>query len=210
MRLKILQFALMSWVLCSADSLGMQNPSHNEISDLAAAAQQAQQRYEYSKAIELYQRAIHLSPGTAELYSNLGIAYHMAGQLQDARVAFEKALFLKGNLTVPKLFLGIEYCQASQPKKAISYLRKAVSEDPHDPVAQRWLAQSYYDGQDYTKAVRQLRVALGSNAKDPELLYLLGESCLKLSELRTRELGKSFPDSYLVQLIQSEAHEAKG
>lgn len=210
MRLAIWQFALVLLILCSSDSMGVQSQSQQEIGELAATAQQAQQNREYSKAIELYKRLIHLSPGTAELYSNLGVSCHMAGQLEDARVAFERALSLKGTLTVPKLFLGIEYCQASQPNKAIPYLLKAVTENPKDLIAGKWLAQSYFDVQDYLSAVRQLRGAIKSSEQDAELLYLLGESYLKLSELRTRELGRAFPDSHLVLLIHGQSSEAKG
>jgi tetratricopeptide (TPR) repeat protein len=63
-------------------------------------------RLDYDRAIEAFQKAVELCPGSFDFYNNLGIALHRAGRIDDAVVAFQHSL--KINPDQPKVmkFLG--------------------------------------------------------------------------------------------------------
>jgi tetratricopeptide (TPR) repeat protein len=189
-----------------------QQAASNETKRLAEIARAAEQNHDYSKAADAYKRLIHLVGPSGELYSNLGLAYHMAGEHEDARQAFEKALTLKSRLTVPNLFLGIEYQLLSRPEKSIPYLLKATQEAPDDPLPHKKLAESLMETEDYPKAIAQLRAAqsLPGEKEDPELFYDLGENYLKFSSLESSKLFERVPNSPFVNLALAQKYIAGG
>ncbi len=64
---------------------------------------------EFNAAALKYQRALTIQPNSAEAYSNLGVAYHMAGRLADAIAASRKALQIDRYMGSANLILGIDY-----------------------------------------------------------------------------------------------------
>src|SRR5258708_8341563 len=143
--IKVFFVAKLILVFASAGVSAVQAPASEQVSVLAAEAREAEQIHDYARAVEAYKKLVRLVPASGELYSNLGIAYHMRGEFEFARQSFEKALSLESQLVAPKVFLGIEYELQSRPEKAIEYLSKAVGENPADPLARKWLAQGYFD-----------------------------------------------------------------
>jgi tetratricopeptide (TPR) repeat protein len=185
-------------------------PQSADEGDLANEAASALQNQNYAHAIECYKKLLPLVGPNAELLSNLGIAYHLNGQLDLARKTFLKALALNGALASPKLFLGIEYEMMSSPHEAIKYLSQSVQQNPGDANARKWLAESYADAGDYSKSIAQLQSALQNGKPDSEMLYLLGESYLKLAGSQTVRLAQVAPASYLTLLIRAENSAVEG
>lgn len=186
--------------------------SSNEIQYWAETARGAEQKHDYLKAADAYKHLIHIVGPKGELYSNLGIAYHLAGHLEDACQAFEKALSLNSRLVVPNLFLGIDYQLLSRPDKSIPYLLKATQDAPDDPLPHKRLAESFMQTEDYPNAIAQFKLAqqLPGERLDPELFYDLGESYLKLSNMKSAELFESAPSSPFVNLMLADKYLAGG
>lgn len=60
------------------------------------------QRGLWREALYRFERATQLDPSYAEAHNNLGIGYEHEGELEKARIAYEKALELEPNNTLIK------------------------------------------------------------------------------------------------------------
>src|ERR1700677_4500828 len=103
----------------------IQSEDISQFDSLLVAARQAQARSDYAAAANYYRQAVKINSGIAELWANLGLMGHGAGDYTQAIQSFQKAARLAPSLYVPNLFLGIDYVHIGKAEEAVPFLLKA-------------------------------------------------------------------------------------
>ena len=88
-----------------------------------------------------YLKILKLSSPLAEVYNNLGIAYHQQNKFSKAIENFEKALEINPNSGGANFFLGVDYFKTRQYQRAIEPLEKARQLAPENVEAQLYLSR---------------------------------------------------------------------
>src|ERR1700761_1601721 len=69
----------------------------------AKAANEAESRNDFAKAVEEYSVVVKAMPSSAQMQSNLGVAFYFAGDKQRALTVLDRAMQIDPNLFVPHL-----------------------------------------------------------------------------------------------------------
>ena len=93
----------------------------------ARAGQFYNQRNDYQKAADYYERALMLSPENARVLFSLGLVYSNRGQYDRAIEVLERAIQLRPYLASPYNNLGLAYLRARRYNDAVIPLEKAFS-----------------------------------------------------------------------------------
>jgi len=177
------------------------------------AALDAQKRGQFAGAAQEYEAALKLIPGSADIFQNLGLVYHMDNRYQKAIQAFEKALALEPGLWASHLFLGIGCYKTNQFDRAATALAKAI--DLNSKAAELegrfWLGVTYKALGRNEDAIRELENRLKQTPRDIEVLYNLSDAYRssapqKATELLNRMLAID-PHSYRVKQMEGEVFE---
>jgi tetratricopeptide (TPR) repeat protein len=107
------------------------------------AAKQEQNRdariQDEQKAIDAYQKAIHLTPNDAGLHNNLGSVYAEMGKVADAQTEFQKAADLNPAGASGYYYnLGVVMVNQGKMEEASTALKKATDLDPDNANAFYW------------------------------------------------------------------------
>ena len=120
-------------IALAASTLAVAQPDRDaRFESLLAEAHNAQARSDFRGAAASYRQAVAIRPDIAELWSNLGLMQHQAGEYSQAAEAFRTALRLNPALFVPNLFLGLDLMQLNRPREATAYLLAAGKLNPND------------------------------------------------------------------------------
>ena len=150
---------------------------------------------DFSAAVLKYQRALSIQPSSAETYSNLGVAYHMAGRLADAIAAARKALQINRELAPANLILGIDLVKTGKAELAISPLEIVLNQDPLNRDALMALAGAYFSKHDFARATQTYRRELLSRPDDADAWFGQGICYEHLAEETTRQLANAASNS---------------
>ena len=121
---------------------------------VVSAAQDAMSRHDFKTAAEDYQQAVKMHPESAEMWANLGLMEHEAGEYGAAIKSFQQAIRLKPGLYVPNLFTGIDFLQTGNASQAIQFLAKAERMNKTDPEAPLELGRAYSAAGNFPAAAR--------------------------------------------------------
>ena len=105
------------------------SPSSQAVA-LAVEAGQLQATGRVSEAIELYRRALQLSPGFPAAWNNLGVAHRILGQLRDSVAACRRAVELQPTFAEAWTNLGNSWKDLGQSDAAIAAYRQALQLQP--------------------------------------------------------------------------------
>jgi tetratricopeptide (TPR) repeat protein len=147
-----------------------------QLQKLPSQAQEAVQRKEYDRAIELFSRVIDSGAFTDEphtmgdLYFGRGGAYHAKGDCTSAVVDYTKATEY---MTKGDLFYSLAGCHLilQQDDLALADLDKAIKSDPDAALYRTARCKLLFNKQDYAGAIPDCDKALAGNPKDKDLLY---------------------------------------
>lgn len=141
----------------------------------------------YAPAIEKLKLATELLEENAKprAWNHLGLAYHGAGQPEEAIQAYQQALRLNQNLTVTRFNLGCAYLDQNKLQDAISELNAYTVLDPK--VAPAWLklGSAYLRSRQFDAAEKSYQTALQLHPALPEALNGLG--LIQIQRKRLRE-----------------------
>lgn len=134
---------------------------------------------EYKKAVDEYQKAIALGPGTGGAaleipYFNMGMAYLRLGDQEQARLSFEKALAFKPDYVLASSALGAIYIQEGREQEGIALLEQTVRLGPGFIEPYLNLSQVYRIKGEFEKCMDLLQTALKINPESAEAHYELG------------------------------------
>jgi tetratricopeptide (TPR) repeat protein len=119
-------------------------------------AQQFQQRQQYDRAAEEYERALAADPTRLEPRLDLGDMMMRLERYPRARIYFERAMEDFPDSPRPCLKMGNYYLAINQPERARDYFRLATEKDPLYAEAYNNLAVMAMRDKNYTEAARLL------------------------------------------------------
>jgi tetratricopeptide (TPR) repeat protein len=187
-----------------------------DIPSLFREARDAEQRREFSTALEKYNRVLAIDPRIAEVWANKGLVLHELERRREALRAFERAAELKPSLLVPQLFRGLEHLHLGEPAEAIAPLEAALALAPGHAEALNALAHACLETGQFERAVGLFRqvIARGDAAEEP--YYGLAVAYLNWSKSTARKLveasspyGALLEAEYLAATGLAEPSEAK-
>ncbi len=190
-------------------SAAAQDPDQT-IQLLLTEARAAQSRGEFAQAADAYRKAVALEPSVPELWANLGLMDHEAGNHSEAISSLQHAIRLNQSLFVPQLFLGLEYLQSNKAEAALPHLESAVRLNPKDLQALRSLAKARATVGQVDKATDLYWLALRLNANEGSLWFDLGSSYLQLVENDARLMTSTYGESAYVKLRSAEVLATEG
>ena len=82
-------------------------------------------------AVSCFERAVRLSPQSAQAHSNLGVAYKSVGQLAQSETAYRTAISLDGKQAEPRNNLGNLLIEMGRAEEAIGSLKMALQLQPN-------------------------------------------------------------------------------
>lgn len=139
-----------------------------------SAAQEAQQRRDYSAAETEYRAVLAEVPNFAEVHMNLGLLFQLQNRTPEAMAEFRSALKIKPTLAGANFFLGVDYCKSGNGAKAIPYLKAASRQEPNRSDIWSWLAIAQEISGDHEAEVRTLNHALIMTASSPMVARVQG------------------------------------
>jgi tetratricopeptide (TPR) repeat protein len=165
----------------------------------------AQSANNISGAIASYQSALALRRDVPEVWANLGLMQHQAGDFAGALASFKAAYQLQPKLFVPLLFLGIENIQLNNRTDAVRYLSLARQLRPNDPEVYMNLGRAYFGLKQFENALVAYRRVTELNPKNGEAWYRLGITYLEMSESASGELATLNRQSPFFQRLEAES-----
>jgi tetratricopeptide (TPR) repeat protein len=130
--------------------------------------------HRYDEAIEQLKAATILLPKTPQAWNHLGLAYHGAGQLDQAQRAYKHALTLDFNLAAVRYNLGCLALEQNDPLTAIEHLTSYATFEPNS--AQGWvkLGDAQLRARRLDQAEKSYKNASELRPRSPEALNGLG------------------------------------
>ncbi len=170
-----------------------------------AKAVRAQSAGDVSAAILAYQSALTLRRDVPEVWANLGLMQHQAGDHAGALQSFTVAHQLQPKLFVPVLFLGIENLQLGNRVEAVRYLTIARQLRPNDREIYVNLGSAYFGLKQFENASLAYRRVTELNPSDGEGWYRLGITYLEMSEATAGDFARMNRESPFFQRLNAES-----
>jgi tetratricopeptide (TPR) repeat protein len=209
MRTTIAVLATMLAVAGAAPSV-LSQASSQEIAEHQQAAQQAEARDDFARAVEEYRLLTTWLPDNGQVWSNLGVALYFHNEFDRAADVMRHAIALNRELYSPHLFLGLSEARLSQPDSAIAELKKAIAINGADVLPHTWLGYEYVAQSNYERAVEQLKIASKSDAHNADIWYVLGQCYLDDDKEAIRQLWRVAPDGGRTWQLAAEQFEIQG
>ena len=140
--------------------------------EILGAASSAAREAEF--AVSCFERAVRLSPQSAQAHSNLGVAYKSVGQLESSESAYRTAISLDGNQAEPLNNLGNLLIEMGRAEEAIGFLKMALQLQPNYGDAHTNLGIALHKVGELEGALQSYRTALQINSDDANLHNNLG------------------------------------
>jgi tetratricopeptide (TPR) repeat protein len=121
---------------------------------------------QHQRAIEDYDKAIHLDPEFIDAYINRGLAYVGLCHHQQAKEDYDKAISLDPNSTGAYNNRGLVYMKLGQYQQAIEDYDKAISLDPEYSFLYYNLGCLHSLQKNLSKALKYLELALKNGYND--------------------------------------------
>jgi tetratricopeptide (TPR) repeat protein len=175
-----------------------------EFEQYVTRAAQAQSAGDVQGAIAAYKGAVVIQPRVPEIWSNLGLMQHQAGENADALESFGNAHRLQPKLFVPVLFLGLEELELGRPKEALPYLEQARTLNSKDANVPMYLGRAYFAMKEYDAAAKAYAQATKLNEKSGDAWYRLGLSQLEVAEVDAGALATLNRQSTYFRALEAE------
>ncbi|MFH1857851.1 MAG: tetratricopeptide repeat protein [Candidatus Omnitrophota bacterium] len=128
---------------------------------------------DFSNELRLFLQTEKYAPASALIHNNLGAFYYSQGKLDEAKIEFEKAVFLNPDMTKSWANLGTVYREKKEYAEAIRYLEKAVAQEADNALIWNKLGIAYAEaGSD--KAEEVFRKAISLDSRLGNAYYNLG------------------------------------
>lgn len=150
--------------------------------DLYEAAKASFERGNYAAAIELFKKVVAADPQHKTAWMDLGRAYMLERQTDDAIAAFKKQAELNPYDEYAYGALGWAYTTARNYDDAATAFNKAIEIDPLSQYAHASLGSMYAEAHEYDKAAPELEKAVSLKSDDAALQISLGDAYLNLGQ----------------------------
>jgi tetratricopeptide (TPR) repeat protein len=168
-------------------------------------------RSDYDAAREQYEALSKLDAYSYQNHYRLGLVYQLLDRLQEAAVAYLKAVDLKptdpaSNMSLGTVYLGLaqrgigttpDADLAELRERAVKYAQRAVELDPNNAAAQVNLGVTLDEVKQYARAEAAYRKCLELDANQPTVQLYLGENLL--AQKKAREARSVFSELVKVE-----------
>lgn len=162
-----------------------------DVTALFREARQAEQKGDFTTALQKYDQVLAIDAGIAEVWANKGLVLHELDRHKEALAAFEKAASLKPRLLTPQLFIGLERLRFGEPRKAIGPLTAALEIDPGNVQARYALANARSGLGEFSQSIALYRDLLRNPSPPENARYALAVAYLNWSKASARKLVDS-------------------
>jgi tetratricopeptide (TPR) repeat protein len=150
--------------------------------DLYDAAKASFDRGNYKSAIDLLKRVVEEDPKHKTAWMDLGRAYMLMRQTDEAIVAFKKQAELNPYDEYAYGAIGWAYTTARKYDDAAAAFNKALEINPLSEYAHSALGRMYAEAHQYDKAAPELEKAVSLKSDDAALQISLGDAYLNLGQ----------------------------
>ncbi|HUI91430.1 MAG TPA: tetratricopeptide repeat protein [Chitinivibrionales bacterium] len=133
----------------------------------------------YSKAIEMYTKALQLDPRNNEALSALGFCQAKSGNVKEATITYEQVVALNPSDIKEYKMLADLYSKQNKNDQAMNMYKKVLEKNPNDTKTAMAVGEYEYKAKDYDEAVKYLAMVQGPEAKTASYLLLYGQACYK-------------------------------
>src|ERR1700733_147558 len=156
-------------------------------------------------AVHDFQEFLHLRPGSAEGYFNLGLALQSTGQLNESLTALRKAVSLQPGLHGVKLFTGIVNYKLNHLSAAHEDLASETRLEPKNAAGWMWLGVVELAQNHAEAAAAALDKAAVLDLNNLDILYHRARAHLLISKASYAAMFKIDPDSWRVHEVLGQA-----
>jgi len=143
-------------------------------------ANEALAKSDIRKAIEKYQKAIHIYPQYSMAYNNLGAAYMHANDEAEAREAFAKAIEINPRLSAANANLARLQIRDKKYSDAVPLLQRALASNPDDPELLLLMANAQYRSGQFALAATYARKVHTSEHHKFPVAHLVAGNALEM------------------------------
>jgi tetratricopeptide (TPR) repeat protein len=130
----------------------------------------------FSKAMQMYEKASKLSPSDAVLLTKLGESQAKAGNASAAVLTYEQAVAMNPAANTEYKALGDLYMQQKKPDIAVKNYKRYLEKNADNDLA-RQVGEFAYNSKNYPEAVKYLGMINGADASSVGVLKLYGDAC---------------------------------
>ena len=130
---------------------------------------------DYGKAIEMFEKALELSPKSARVRQLIGEAYKKMGNIEKAEESLQEAVSINPQYIKVHQSLGDLYQEVGDKEKALVSFEKAIKISPHNSKRQTTLGKMYLESGDVEQAEKAFEKAVEAEPNNPELKTNIGE-----------------------------------
>jgi tetratricopeptide (TPR) repeat protein len=180
---------LAAWV-CSIAALSGPHPEARQPADLSAVAALDQSIARAEESLRIGEREIaesHYRDALLRGWMILGALHSGAGELEDARRAFERASASAVDNNDALQSLAIVTLQLGEAAEAAEILTRMTTASPGNIQLRLTLAQALVAMGKSGEAAQELDVAQGIAPQDPEVLFALAAGYLRVKKVETAE-----------------------
>jgi len=133
-----------------------------------------QQRKDWLKAIDEFNKAIELNPRDVDSYFQLSQSYYSLGMMNEAAQAAQATLSLRPNHLRSLLFLALYFKSKKDIKESLVYLEKAQQMYPLNRQVRLEYADTLVTAEDYERAIQIYQQLLAEMPENPQVYNKLG------------------------------------
>src|ERR1700722_5125957 len=169
-------------------------------------------RKQYDCALDAFQSALKLQPGSSQLFYLVGLTLYASGHPQDAIDPLKRSIFLMPEILKPHLLLASAFAQLQRPQEARFEWEAALRIDHLSTEALDGMSKSLMEEGDYYPVISALQDAPHNETLTLDLALAYGKADLldKASEVLTKyrqQHPASLPaTSALVTVLVKQVH----
>ena len=150
-------------------------------------------RKQYPCALEAFQNALKLEPGSAKLYYLVGLTLYASGHPEDAIKPLGQSIYLMPEVLKPHLLLASALEQVQRPQEAQSEWEAALRIDHLSTEALDGMSKSLMAQGDYVSAIELLREAPHNDTLTLDLALAYGKARMldKAEDVLTQGLKRN-------------------
>jgi tetratricopeptide (TPR) repeat protein len=133
---------------------------------LADAASARHDTNEFAEAVQTYQQALQLNPGSSDAHHNLALTWQAQGRAGEAMAEFEQAARLDSNRVDTWTQLGFLYATQNRMPDAERAFRELIRLQPNNADAFGWLGNALAEQNKLADAIPFYLTALKLNPAD--------------------------------------------
>jgi len=146
---------------------------------LTASGNEYQKQDNYTKAAEMYQRALSVNPRNMSLLSSLAMCQEKSGRIAEAILTYEQVTMSNPNTTNEYKSLGDLYVQQKKMPQAVAAYKKYLEKVPNATKIARVVGDYEFAQKNWMEASKYYGMVSGADASNNEYLKNFGTACFE-------------------------------